>query len=154
MAGDTLELGSMSSLALQSLSVEYFGHPYAPPTNLPRHTEPLSPLWVTDIERPCSAHAGYAPWECVNALDAVSVTYAGISALCQQIRPEQRVHGVISGCDWVPNSTFSFPSPPPLPIPFTSLWHAPLFPTGKKGELGRGNKGEQEDDNDGETYAV
>ncbi|KAH9004502.1 hypothetical protein EDB86DRAFT_1949946 [Lactarius hatsudake] len=49
------------------------------------------------------AHAGYAPWDGVNALDAAFVAYAGISALRQQIRPEQRVHGVISGRDWAPN---------------------------------------------------
>lgn len=76
VAGDTLELGFVSSLALQNVSVEYFGQP---------------------------AHAGYAPWEGVNALDAAFVAYAGISALRQQIRPEQRVHGVISGRDWTPN---------------------------------------------------
>ncbi|KAF8479564.1 amidohydrolase [Russula ochroleuca] len=76
VAGDTLELGFISSLALQTLSVEYFGQP---------------------------AHAGYAPWDGVNALDAAFVAYAGISALRQQIRPEQRVHGVISGRDWTPN---------------------------------------------------
>ena len=56
----------------------------------------------------CSAHAGYAPWEGVNALDAAFVAYAGISALRQQIRPEQRVHGVISGRDWTPNGSFLF----------------------------------------------
>jgi hypothetical protein len=55
-----------------------------------------------------SAHAGYAPWEGVNALDAAFVAYAGISALRQQIRPEQRVHGVISGRDWTPNGSFPF----------------------------------------------
>ncbi|KAH9990559.1 hypothetical protein BJV77DRAFT_1123289 [Russula vinacea] len=76
VAGDTLELGFVSSLAMQTLSVEYFGQP---------------------------AHAGYAPWDGVNALDAAFVAYAGISALRQQIRPEQRVHGVISGRDWTPN---------------------------------------------------
>ncbi|KAI9510511.1 hypothetical protein F5148DRAFT_1335385 [Russula earlei] len=76
VSGDTLELGFVSSLALQSLSVEYFGQP---------------------------AHAGYAPWDGVNALDAAFVAYAGISALRQQIRPEHRVHGVISGRDWTPN---------------------------------------------------
>jgi len=76
VAGDTLELGFVSSLALQSLTVEYFGQP---------------------------AHAGYSPWDGVNALDAAFVAYAGISALRQQIRPEQRVHGVISGRDWAPN---------------------------------------------------
>ncbi|KAI9464439.1 hypothetical protein BJY52DRAFT_1249053 [Lactarius psammicola] len=64
IAGETQEVGFVSSLALQSLWVEYFGQ---------------------------SAHAGYAPWD------------GGISALRQQIRPEQRVHGVISGRDWAPN---------------------------------------------------
>jgi len=56
-----------------------------------------------------SAHAGYSPWDGVNALDAAFVAYAGISALRQQIRPEQRVHGVISGRDWTPNGSY-----PPL----------------------------------------
>ncbi|KAH9172935.1 hypothetical protein EDB89DRAFT_1961708 [Lactarius sanguifluus] len=76
-AGETLEMGFVSSLALQSLSVEYFGQAYG--------------------------FLGYAPWDGVNALDAAFVAYAGISALRQQIRPEQRVHGVISGRDWAPN---------------------------------------------------
>ena len=59
----------------------------------------------------CSAHAGYAPWDGVNALDAAFVAYAGISALRQQIRPDQRVHGVISGRDWTPNGSFNVSSP-------------------------------------------
>lgn len=42
----------------------------------------------------------------MNALDAAFVAYAGISALRQQIRPEQRVHGVISGRDWTSNGSF------------------------------------------------
>lgn len=64
----------------------------------------------------------------MNALDAAFVAYAGISALRQQIRPEQRVHGVISGRDWAPNGTFSFPNPPPIHfrhasgMPPCSLW--------------------------------
>jgi len=41
----------------------------------------------------------------VNALDAAFVAYAGVSALRQQIHPEQRMHGVISGRDWVPNGS-------------------------------------------------
>lgn len=42
------------------------------------------------------AHAAVAPWEGVNALDAVVLAYNGISALRQQIRPYERIHGVIS----------------------------------------------------------
>ncbi|KAG9128250.1 hypothetical protein FRC07_002209 [Ceratobasidium sp. 392] len=65
------------SLALQSIFVEYHGH---------------------------NAHAGMVPWEGKNALDAAFVAYAAISALRQQIHPTMRVHGMIEGRDWVPNS--------------------------------------------------
>ncbi|KAL4905274.1 hypothetical protein BDW74DRAFT_153340 [Aspergillus multicolor] len=41
------------------------------------------------------AHAAAAPWEGVNALDAVVAAYVNISLLRQQILPTQRVHGVI-----------------------------------------------------------
>jgi hypothetical protein len=101
VAGDTLELGFVSSLALQTLTVEYFGQSYV-------YSRPFAPACAADIAwfGFCSAHAGYAPWEGVNALDAAFVAYAGISALRQQIRPEQRVHGVISGRDWTPNGSF------------------------------------------------
>jgi hypothetical protein len=57
----------------------------------------------------------------VNALDAAFVAYAGISALRQQIRPEQRVHGVISGRDWTPNGSF--------PIKTFNLFIIVLLPT-------------------------
>ncbi|KLO18526.1 amidohydrolase [Schizopora paradoxa] len=65
-----------SSLALQSISVEYFGH---------------------------TAHAAAAPWEGQNALDAAHLAYSGVSVLRQQIKPDHRVHGVIEGKDWAPN---------------------------------------------------
>ena len=44
MAGDTLELGFVSSLSLQSLSVEYFGHPYVPPQTSLVTRNPLASL--------------------------------------------------------------------------------------------------------------
>ncbi|KAJ7256675.1 peptidase M20, dimerization domain-containing protein [Mycena rebaudengoi] len=51
-----------------------------------------------------SAHAGEAPWEGTNALDAAFMAYSGISVLRQQMRPDHRVHGVIYGNeDWAPN---------------------------------------------------
>lgn len=43
-----------------------------------------------------SAHAGAAPWAGVNALDALVTAYTAISAMRQQIRPTDRVHGVIT----------------------------------------------------------
>ena len=42
-----------------------------------------------------SAHAAAAPWEGINALDAIQLFYAGVAALRQQLRPDVRLHGVI-----------------------------------------------------------
>ncbi|KAJ7091359.1 hypothetical protein B0H15DRAFT_230660 [Mycena belliarum] len=51
-----------------------------------------------------SAHAGAAPWEGTNALDAAFLAYSGISVLRQQMRPDHRVHGIVEGNqDWAPN---------------------------------------------------
>lgn len=38
-----------------------------------------------------AAHAAMNPWQGVNALDAVVLAYNGISALRQQIRPDERI---------------------------------------------------------------
>lgn len=50
-----------------------------------------------------TAHAAGAPWEGVNALDAVVSAYVNISMLRQQILPTQRVHGIISDGGYRPN---------------------------------------------------
>lgn len=42
-----------------------------------------------------AAHASAAPWEGVNALDAVRLFFNGIDALRQQVTPDVRLHGVI-----------------------------------------------------------
>jgi len=42
------------------------------------------------------AHAAGAPWKGVNALDAVILTFNGVSALRQQIRPDARIHGIVT----------------------------------------------------------
>ncbi|KAF9240695.1 hypothetical protein BU15DRAFT_45593 [Melanogaster broomeanus] len=59
-----------TTLAMQSIDAEFFGH---------------------------SAHAGNAPWEGTNALDAAFLVYASVAVLRQQIKPDHRVHGVIQG---------------------------------------------------------
>ncbi|KAF9508824.1 hypothetical protein BS47DRAFT_1384602 [Hydnum rufescens UP504] len=74
--GPERSAGIVSSLALQAIEAEYSGHP---------------------------AHAGRAPWEGRNALDAAVVAYSSISALRQQMKPTHRVHGIIEGRDWAPN---------------------------------------------------
>ncbi|KAM5545554.1 hypothetical protein V8D89_000592 [Ganoderma adspersum] len=80
-------------------------HPSAGPEN-------FTALWPGVARQPVDveffghgAHAAAAPWEAQNALDAAFVAYASISALRQQMKPDQRVHGIILGRDWTPNET-------------------------------------------------
>ncbi|CAG8948119.1 unnamed protein product [Penicillium salamii] len=49
------------------------------------------------------AHAAAAPWEGINALDAVVSAYVNISMLRQQILPTQKIHGVIANGGDRPN---------------------------------------------------
>ncbi|KAH7335216.1 hypothetical protein B0J17DRAFT_669109 [Rhizoctonia solani] len=74
--GDSRQVTNVTTLALQTFTVEYHGQ---------------------------GAHAGAAPWEGKNALDAAFVAYAALSALRQQIHPTARVHGIIEGRDWASN---------------------------------------------------
>ncbi|KAI0060690.1 amidohydrolase [Artomyces pyxidatus] len=76
MGGATQAVGFAPTLALQVINVEFFGH---------------------------AAHAAFAPWEGVNALDAAFLAYGNVSALRQQLKPDQRVHGIVQGRDWTPN---------------------------------------------------
>ena len=43
-----------------------------------------------------AAHAAADPWEGVNALDAVIQLFNNVSMLRQQVRPEARIHGIIT----------------------------------------------------------
>jgi amidohydrolase len=43
-----------------------------------------------------AAHAAADPWEGVNALDAVVQTFNNVSMLRQQIRPDARIHGIVT----------------------------------------------------------
>lgn len=45
--------------------------------------------------RGTSAHAAANPWDGVNALDAIVLAYNNVSALRQQIRPDERIHSCI-----------------------------------------------------------
>ncbi len=42
------------------------------------------------------SHAAAGPWKGINALDAVVLTFTGINALRQQLRPDARIHGIIT----------------------------------------------------------
>ncbi|KFA55224.1 hypothetical protein S40293_09856 [Stachybotrys chartarum IBT 40293] len=50
-----------------------------------------------------AAHAGATPWQGINALDAAVGSYGNISMLRQQIKPAERIHGVITNGGDVPN---------------------------------------------------
>ena len=66
----------MNVLAIDHVKVEYFGH---------------------------NAHAAAAPWEGVNALDAMIAGFNAVALMRQQILPSDRVHGVITGGGLKPN---------------------------------------------------
>jgi amidohydrolase len=67
---------TFNSTATQRYDVEYFGH---------------------------NAHAGAAPWQGVNALDALVAAYINISNMRQQLRPTERVHGIFTKTGEAPN---------------------------------------------------
>ena len=50
-----------------------------------------------------AAHASADPWEGVNALDAVIQTFNNVSMLRQQVRPEARIHGIVTQGGVAPN---------------------------------------------------
>src|SRR5262249_32257166 len=50
-----------------------------------------------------AAHAAMDPWEGINALDAVIQTFNNVAMLRQQIRPEARIHGIVTNGGGAPN---------------------------------------------------
>jgi len=50
-----------------------------------------------------AAHASADPWEGVNALDAVIQTFNNVSMLRQQMRPDARIHGIVTNGGAAPN---------------------------------------------------
>jgi amidohydrolase len=50
-----------------------------------------------------TAHAAADPWNGANALDGLLLTFANINALRQHVRPDVRMHGVITDGGRVPN---------------------------------------------------
>src|SRR6266581_7180048 len=50
-----------------------------------------------------ASHAAADPWDGVNALDAAIQTYNSVSMLRQQVRPDARIHGIITHGGAAPN---------------------------------------------------
>jgi amidohydrolase len=57
-----------------------------------------------------ASHASADPWEGVNALDAAVQTYNNVSMLRQQVRPDSRIHGIITSGGAAPNIIPEFAS--------------------------------------------
>jgi len=86
--------------AFQGVEAALMIHPA--PYNLPVMLSlATAELWVSYHGRP--AHAAAAPWEGINALDALVMAYQGLGYLRQHIRSEERVHGVIIEGGQTPN---------------------------------------------------
>lgn len=67
------------------------------------HQELLGITRVTFEFAGKASHASADPWEGVNALDACIQTFNAISMLRQQVRPDCRVHGIITNGGAAPN---------------------------------------------------
>jgi amidohydrolase len=65
------------------------------------HSLALNSLQVSFYGK--TAHASSSPWDGVNALDAVILTFNAVNALRQQIRPDARIHGIITNGGTAPN---------------------------------------------------
>jgi len=50
-----------------------------------------------------ASHAAASPEQGINALDAIVLSYTGVSALRQQVRPDARIHGIITHGGQAPN---------------------------------------------------
>jgi amidohydrolase len=61
----------------------------------------LQPLEVEFHGR--NAHAAAAPWDGLNALDALVLAYNAVALLRQQLRPDVRIHGVVTNGGVKPN---------------------------------------------------
>ncbi|HWM33611.1 MAG TPA: amidohydrolase [Pseudolysinimonas sp.] len=76
-------------------------HPYDASTIVTEGA--LAARGVEFVFRGRGAHAAMTPHEGINALDAVVQCYTAIAQLRQQLRPETRVHGIISDGGASPN---------------------------------------------------
>jgi amidohydrolase len=72
----TRHMTTRGSLAFNSLTFEFFGK---------------------------AAHAASAPYQGINALDAIIMTFNNINALRQQVRDDGRIHGIITDGGVAPN---------------------------------------------------
>ena len=89
------EIGAFDSLDAALMIHPYSGNYYV--------TESLAMDAIELAFTGKPAHAAASPWDGLNALDAVIMTFNAIGALRQQMRPDARVHGIITEGGTAPN---------------------------------------------------
>jgi amidohydrolase len=65
------------------------------------HSLALTALQVSFYGR--ASHAAAAPWDGINALDAVLLTFNNVNAMRQEVTPDVRIHGIITQGGEAPN---------------------------------------------------
>lgn len=50
-----------------------------------------------------ASHAAGAPWDGINALDAVNLMFSGVNCLRQHVTPDTRIHGIVTYGGLAPN---------------------------------------------------
>ncbi|KAG2183819.1 hypothetical protein INT44_008830 [Umbelopsis vinacea] len=78
-------------LAVDHVNVEFFGKPSHAAGKWAKLSQATSPYVLT-----CVYCLVAAPWNGINALDAIAQTWNNISMLRQQILPTDRMHGIIT----------------------------------------------------------
>lgn len=90
--------------AFAGIDAAIVSHPCAGPDHRSGRSLALEPVEFTFDGK--AAHAASSPEEGINALDAVILTFTGINALRQQIKPDARIHGIITeggvACNIIP----------------------------------------------------
>ena len=86
--------------AFDDVDLAMMVHPSSSTVTMPKYLA-VAFLRITFTGK--AAHAAAFPWEGVNALDAAVMAYNSISVLRQQMKPDWRVHGVITNGGTKPN---------------------------------------------------
>lgn len=94
------KIGMIEHGAFKDVDAAMMMHPYG--TNY-AVTESLAMDAIQIEFRGKTAHAAATPWEGKNALDALLLTFSNINALRQQVRPDARIHGIITHGGAAPN---------------------------------------------------
>jgi amidohydrolase len=86
--------------AFDGVDAAFMAHP-SPQDNASPRVQAIQQLKVEYFGR--NAHAAAMPWQGLNALDALVMGYNAVSVLRQQMRPNDRVHGIFTAAGLKPN---------------------------------------------------